>query len=378
MQAVLFLGLALVPNTLASFQDFGIPSSNAIVDSEVMAFNVANLTIANGTHRTLAPVLPGRESITTPLHSFFIQHKSRNQRLMFDLGLRNDPLNFPPSVSAFFADAIFSTGSFKDITELLQDGGIPLETINAVIWSHSHVDHIGDMSKFPHTTDLVIGPGTNNKLYPQFPGGVLQTSDFAGHNVTELSFDNTNLTFGAFKAVDYFGDASFYLLNTPGHLPGHMTALARVTPTSFILLSGDSFHHPGQLRPRPQFQRHFPCPAHLLQATKSSISTDYFWSWGTKEHDFDVVSRAESLFSVSDLPDSVYADPRTSKVSLEKVATFDADPDFLVVAAHDQSLISSIPYFPESLNDWKAKNRKQNLVWRFVDESSPAFMFNPL
>jgi hypothetical protein len=39
---------------------------------------------------------------------------------------------------------------------------------------------------------------------------------FSGHKVTELSFDNTNLTFGAFKAIDYFGDASFYLLNTPG------------------------------------------------------------------------------------------------------------------------------------------------------------------
>jgi hypothetical protein len=82
--------------------------------------------------------------------------------------------------------------------------------------------------------------------------------------------------------------------------------------------------------------------------------------------------------SVSDLPDSVYTDPLTSKVSLEKVATFDADPDFLVVAAHDQSLTSSIPYFPASLNDWKAKNRKQNIVWRFVDESNPAFVFNPL
>lgn len=132
---VLFLGLALtllVSYTLASFHDFGIPSSNAIV--EVMAFNVANLTIVNGTHRNFAPVLPGRESVTAPVHAFFIEHKSRNQRLMFDLGLRNDPLNFPPSVSAFFADGIFSTGPFKDITELLQGGGIPLESIDAVIW----------------------------------------------------------------------------------------------------------------------------------------------------------------------------------------------------------------------------------------------------
>jgi hypothetical protein len=62
------------------------------------------------------------------------------------------------------------------------------------------------------------------------------------------------------------------------------------------------------------------------------------------------------------------------EVSLDKIAEFDADPDFFVFIAHDQSLI---PYFPRSLNDWKAGNWKRNLVWHFVEESSPAFVFSP-
>ncbi|KAJ7696604.1 beta-lactamase-like protein [Mycena rosella] len=285
-------------------------------------------------------------------------------------------MNYPPAISALFAAGVYSVPSeFKDIGQLLEQGGIALESIQAVIWSHSHFDHIGDMSRFPNTTALVIGPGTNRELYPQFPDGVLQTSDFAGHDVRKLSFE---LTFRGLKAIDYFGDGSLYLLDTPGHLPGHLSALARVTPSSFVLLGGDAFHHPGQLRPRPHLQRHFPCPAHLLETSRSAISTDYFWSWGSEPRVFDVPSRAEPLLALADVPGSVYADPVAAKVSLEKVATFDADPDFLVVIAHDQTLVSSLPYFPASLNDWKARDLKEEVMWRFVDENSPAFVFSPV
>lgn len=38
----------------------------------------------------------------------------------------------------------------------------------------------------------------------------------SGHKVTEVSFNGTNLTFSGLPALDYFGDGSFYLLNTPG------------------------------------------------------------------------------------------------------------------------------------------------------------------
>lgn len=32
----------------------------------------------------------------------------------------------------------------------------------------------------------------------------------------EVSFNNSKLSFGGFPAVDYFGDGSLYLLDSPG------------------------------------------------------------------------------------------------------------------------------------------------------------------
>ncbi|KAJ7491214.1 beta-lactamase-like protein [Mycena latifolia] len=354
---------------------FGIPSSNATVD--VKAFNVANLT------STLAgvlvqPVLPGHEAIQIPLHAFLVEHTASKRRFMFDLGMRKDPLNFPPTISSFFQSGVYSTEPFKDITELLEEGGIPLDSIETVIWSHAHFDHVGDMSLFPPGINLVIGPGTNRSLYPEFPDAALQSSDFAGHNVTELDFNGTNLTFSGLPALDYFGDGSFYLLNTPGHLVGHITALARVTPSSFIVLGADTCHHAGQMRPRPDFQRTYPCPAHLLAESQTTVSTQYFWSPASRPGSFDMRSRAQPLLSVPDKPNSADSDPVAARVSLDKIAEFDADADFFVVLAHDLSLLNMLPYFPASLSTWRGTGVKDGVLWGFVDEKNPAFRFSPV
>ncbi|KAK7055317.1 Metallo-beta-lactamase superfamily protein [Favolaschia claudopus] len=375
----LLLNLLLVSHigdARASYRDFNIPPSKATVD--VRVFNVANLTLVNTTHAFILPVLEGHESAHFPMYSFLVEHKKSSTRLMFDLGIRQDPENTPPSISFFITAGLASLEPYKDITQLLQNGGIGLNTINGVIWSHAHFDHVGDMSKFPNSTNIIIGPETDTSIFPENPNATLQASDFAGHNITKLDFASSKLVFAGLKAVDYFGDGSFYLVDTPGHLPGHLTALARVTSTSFVVLGGDTFHHAGQARPRPQFQRNFPCPAHLLEDTKTSMSTDFFWSPGSRLGSFDLRSRAHALLTLSDLPDSFYADPVKAGVSLEKVASFDADPDFLVVAAHDISIRSAIPYFPKYINGWKASKLKERTVWNFVDESNPAFVFSPI
>jgi hypothetical protein len=151
-----------------------------------------------------------------------------------------------------------------------------------------------------------------------------------------------------------------------------------VTPTSFVALGGDTFHHVGEARPRPRFQQNFPCPADLLEEAKSSISTDYFWSPHSRDGAFDLRSRAAQLFTGSDLPDSFNTDPVAFQVSLDKLATFDADPDVFVLVAHDLSVRESLPYFPAYLNGWQASGLKERTVWNFVKKTNAASFFTPV
>jgi len=51
--------------------------------------------------------------------------------------------------------------------------------------------------------------------------------------------------FDAFPSVlDIFGDCSCYIISAPGHLPGHINLLCRISPASpkYVMLAGDSCH----------------------------------------------------------------------------------------------------------------------------------------
>ncbi|KAK0452797.1 beta-lactamase-like protein [Desarmillaria tabescens] len=344
---------------MSSYVDLGIPFSQSIVT--VKAMNVgAPSTILPAAH-FLEPVLPGYETMTAPIYACFIEHKATGKRLMFDLGLRKDQESFPPAIQQLLT--LWKTHGFgmsvdMDVFQKLQEGGIDPATINTVIWSHSHLDHTGDMSKFPSTTELVIGPGLDTHTFPTTPESPLLETDFAGRKVTQLAVKDFALTIGEYEAFDYFSDGSLYILNSPGHQPGHIAALARVTPTSFVLLGGDSCHHPGQLRPTAYLHKDFLCPGRILESLG----------------DASVSSRTTPLLSVPS-GKSAYADPETASETITKLGKLDASPDILVLIAHDCTAPGVIDEFPESMNDWKEKGWKEKLMWAFLEKESPAYRF---
>jgi hypothetical protein len=138
---------------LAGFQDFGIPPSDATVD--VKAFNVANFTLNNLTNVFLNPVLPGREDLTLPMHAFLIEHKPSQKKFMFDLGMRNDPQTLPPAFAGFFSSKTVTFDPFKDITQLLQDGGVSLDSIEGVFWRYGLCNIISYTLTF-HPVTLIL------------------------------------------------------------------------------------------------------------------------------------------------------------------------------------------------------------------------------
>lgn len=88
----------------------------------------------------------------------------------------------------------------------------------SVIWSHYHWDHTGSMELFPQSTELVVGAGfkASPRLLPGFPenpNSPIDAQAIAGRDLREIQF-NESLQIGGFRAHDFFGDGSFYLLGT--------------------------------------------------------------------------------------------------------------------------------------------------------------------
>ncbi|KAI5918726.1 beta-lactamase-like protein [Camillea tinctor] len=312
--------------------------------------NVIDVRVINSTTRVKMPLaffikdpMPGHDMLQCPSYSFLIESQL-GKKILFDLGMRKDKESFPPLIRD--AVASLDMNAEKDVATILQeDGSIALDEIDSIISSHWHTDHIGDPSTFPSTAELVIGPGSKNMLlpgYPANPNGIILESDYSGRQVREISFE-TGLKIGQFRAMDFFGDGSFYLLDSPGHALGHMCALARTTPSTFIFLGGDGCHHCGSIRPSKQL----PLPNEM---SPSPFSVPPYLKG--------------SICPGRDVPEA--------EATISKMVPFDASEDVFVIVAHDGTLSDVIDFFPKKANGWKEKGWKETSRWRFLADFKDA------
>ncbi|KAJ7022736.1 hypothetical protein C8F04DRAFT_1223799 [Mycena alexandri] len=348
-----------------SFQDLDIPASSATVTVKIFDVVDDPRQVVASAGAFIAPVAPGYENLTCPVFAFLVENTTTQQKVLFDLG--------PPKRLGKWGSRVS-----KDIVEQLSEDGVEPKSISAVIWRREimHVDQRlvpGDMSKFPSTTELVFGKDTLTETYETNPRSTLVPSDLAGRNLVRLDFDTAPLVIGGLKAVDFFEDGSFYILDVPGHQAGHVCALARVTPTSFVFLGSDTCHHAGVFRPTGKLHRHVPCPGELIAAARSSISHTHIHAPERTESGFDLSARTTPLLSIAE--DGYFEDVPAAHDSIRKMGDFDANADVLVVLAHDESLGPLIGPFPTSLDQWQAKGWKKEATWAFVDEKNPAFRF---
>ncbi|KAH8695732.1 beta-lactamase-like protein [Phaeosphaeriaceae sp. PMI808] len=351
---------------MASEIHIDIPHGSTIV--KVHLINAANFGPAQ-IQRFMAPPVAGLETFKSlPSHSFYIEHPS-GRKLVFDLGIRKDYQNYSKMITEYLPTTQYNIEVSKNVAEILREQGIDLSGIEAVIWSHWHWDHIGDPSSFPHCVDLVVGPGFKDAMlpgYPANPESPIRESDYVNRKLREISFES-HLQVGQFPAYDYFGDGSFYLLDSPGHAVGHLCALARTTTSqggSFVLLGGDICHYAGIFRPSkyltvPRIIKPHPffpnsrtpfCPGSAfaeLQKSRDRQSTDSLYSM-TFGHDIPLAQNTATWLQ-----------------------ELDADARIFVIIAHDSTVRDGVDHFPLSLNDWKAKEWGRTLKWAFFRDLEP-------
>ncbi|KAJ4985088.1 metallo-beta-lactamase superfamily protein [Stagonosporopsis vannaccii] len=315
----------------------------------------------------MEPTIPGHEVLSnSPAYPFLIEHES-GKKLIFDLGIRKDWKNFAPAILTQFGAAGVEVNGDKDVIDALEEGGIRREEVDAVIWSHWHFDHVGDTSRFAPNTQLVVGPGFSAALIPGYPANenspILET-DYKNRTLRELDFTKeTSVKIGRFDALDYFGDGSFYLLNAPGHTVGHICALARTTPTTFIFMGGDACHHCGQFRPTP----YLPMPATLSPSPLANppFAQSSFCPGSLFKQIHPQKSLAEPFYRVKNKPQFLQDLPATLQ-TVDKLTEFDANENVLVIIAHDRSLLDVLEFYPSSANSWKEKGWREAGMWRFL------------
>ena len=192
----------------------------------------------------------------------------------------------------------------------------------------------------------------------------------------ELSFVGSRLVLGRCKAIDFFGDGSFYLLDTPGHAVGHLSGLACTTASpeaTFMFLGGDCAHHGGEFRPTP----YLPLPESLspspIPRTCSGVCPGALFARVHRLHPSSSSSTEPFLLAV----ESAAHDIQAARDSITKMGDFDAQENILTMIAHDDTMIDVVGTFPNTrANNWKSEGWREKGLWKFLKDLEDAVEAN--
>ena len=104
--------------------------------------STVNVHIINSTSRIkgipcsmfMTPTYKGFDYLDVPAFCFLIENQSSGRKLLFDLGVRKDWENLPAPVVKRIKDGGWTVTVEKGVAEILQDGGVAPEDIEAIIW----------------------------------------------------------------------------------------------------------------------------------------------------------------------------------------------------------------------------------------------------
>ena len=162
--------------------------------------------------------------------------KRGSQWVLWDTGVPQSTLNDPKGWSTLPKLIVYHLD--KTITGQLAEIGLEISDITYVVLSHTHGDHIGNVSLFPNSTIVM----------QRAEYSWIQSPDGTNDNVNQLKALARKLL-GTPKHLqlidgdsDLFGDGSVTLVSTPGHTPGSQSLLVHLKNSGFIILSGDVVH----------------------------------------------------------------------------------------------------------------------------------------
>lgn len=232
-------------------------------DVKLYAFTSGALTIGKGVLQNFGPMTP---EIQVPVGFFVVRHPKGN--VLFDTG-NNDKIITDPS---YWGDAFKSLKPVNTpdiaIDAQLQKIGLKPDDIQYVVVSHLHLDHGGNVGKFPKSTIVVQKSEVQNAFWPEPGTGgpyilgdfmPLRAPDGASARVLQLEGD-----------MDIFGDGTVVVKRWVGHTPGSQMMTVRLKNKGLTILTGDNVYF------RENVEKNLP-PNIVLAYSPSGILKGYEW-----------------------------------------------------------------------------------------------------
>jgi glyoxylase-like metal-dependent hydrolase (beta-lactamase superfamily II) len=250
---VLFMGVAA--NTASKAQDI-----------KLYAFSSGALTIGKGALVNFAAMEP---NIQVPVGFYVVRHPRGT--VLFDTG-NNDRIITDPGYwgASFTAMKPVNTPDVAIDVQLRKIGLSPDE-VTYVVPSHLHLDHGGNVGKFPKSTIIVQKSEIENAFWPQpGTGGPYMIGDVLP--LRSANTDNPN----AVKMIqlngdlDLFGDGTVVIKRWVAHTPGSQMMTVKLKNTGLIILTGDNVYL------RENVEKNVP-PNIVLAYNPSGFFTAFEW-----------------------------------------------------------------------------------------------------
>lgn len=205
---------------------------------KLYVFSSGALTIGKNILMNLGP----QDTIKVPVGFFVVMHPKGN--ILFDTGNNDKIITDPGYWGPFFKSLSPVNTPDMAIDAQLGKIGLKPDDIKYVVVGHMHLDHGGNVGKFPNSTLIVQKDEIRNAFWPE-PG---TAGPYIPGDVAPLRNDMGEAMPNKYKMVqlegdmDIFGDGSVVVKRWVGHTPGSQMMLVRLPKTGPIILTSDNVY----------------------------------------------------------------------------------------------------------------------------------------
>jgi N-acyl homoserine lactone hydrolase len=251
---------------VAALLGAGFTAASQAQDIKLYAFSSGALTIGKGVLQNGAPMTP---EIKIPVGFFVVAHPKGN--VLFDTG-NNDKIITDPSYwgAAFQALKPVNTPDVAIDTQL-QKIGLNPDDIKFVVVSHLHLDHGGNVAKFPNSTVVVQKSEIRNAFWPEpGTGGPYMIGDVMPLRAPNNDMPNAVKMLQLEGDMDLFGDGTVVVKRWVAHTPGSQMMTVRLKNKGLTILTGDNVYF------RENVDKNMP-PSVALAYSPPGILSAYEW-----------------------------------------------------------------------------------------------------